>query len=95
MTECNVWGLAVSQVHNAVATSKQMGVVWLTREAQRHNERDAGAKVRQPREQLDPPYDIKLVFLCRKITSVLRKINKNCKRAYFQSRLEIFSPNLV
>jgi len=49
---------------------------------------------RSPREQLDPPYDIKLVFV-QKITSVLRKINKNCKRAYFKLRLEIFSPNLV
>jgi len=30
-----------------------------------------------PCEELDPPYDIKLVFV-QTITSVLRKINKNC-----------------
>jgi len=83
VTECNVWGLAVSQVHNAVATSKQMGVGWLTREAQRHNERDAGAKVRPPREQLDPPYDIKLVFLCRKLHLFLGKSTKTAKGPIF------------
>jgi len=31
----------------------------------------------QPCEELDPPYDIKLVFV-QKITLVLSKINKNC-----------------
>jgi len=32
-----------------------------------------------PYEELDPPYDIKLVFFVQKITFfVLRKINKNC-----------------
>ena len=30
-----------------------------------------------PCQELDPPYDIKLVFV-QKITFVLRKINKNC-----------------
>jgi len=30
-----------------------------------------------PYEELDPPYDIKLVFV-QKIAFVLKKINKNC-----------------
>jgi len=30
-----------------------------------------------PCEELDPPYDMELVFV-QKITLVLRKINKNC-----------------
>jgi len=32
---------------------------------------------RRPCEELDPPYDMELVFV-QKITLVLRKINKNC-----------------
>ena len=31
-----------------------------------------------PRGELDPSYDVKLVFFVQKITLVLRKINKNC-----------------
>jgi len=31
-----------------------------------------------PCEELDPPYDIKLVFCAEKLHNVLRKINKNC-----------------
>jgi len=41
-----------------------------------------------PCEELDPPYDIKLV-LVQKITFVLRKINKNCyhKSCTFDSNM--------